>query len=317
MDFNKIPHVNLTPEQKQFCLEALGKCNLLLQKWVSYYSPKKFRWFCQSVFNGDQNPNNQIPQEKLAEFHEDLKTIYFVRQAHDFLDNRSIEDSLVQNFSRLTIQQANKWSVQSNTLEMEDYLQEAYIALYYAIYSWKPNSADISTYIYTTIKNRFSNVCNHQDNMFCAISADDMNLVARYKKYIRTLKSYMCFDSIAQEMNLTEQETKRLLCTLKKVQIEVNVYDNDVEYVSNHVKFEDNLYDSNDYVNHTFDEANLTELERELILLAMEDHAGWQAEYARTHVSPRTNKPYSRARIGQILESARQKVASVLQPKVA
>lgn len=311
MQFEKIPHVTLTAEQKSECLQILGECNTLLRKWAAYFPPRKFRWFCRAVFSGDKNPDSQIPEDKLEEFHRDLPSILVVRQCHAFLNNRTIEDAIVQNFANMTLHHANKWAVQSTTLEVEDYLQEAYLRLYDAVYSWLPNSADICTYVYAAIRNRFANVCNHQDNMFCAISQQDMNLVIAYKKHISSAKNRIVFDEVVQEMNLSDEQACRLSFALKKIQIEGNISE-EVEYTYSHVKFEVNQHESEDFVDSTLRKANLSDLEKELILLAMEDEPGWQSEYARTHNSQR-GVPYSRVRIGQILQLAREKVAAVLK----
>jgi ribosome maturation protein Sdo1 len=54
-----------------------------------------------------------------------------------------------------------------------------------------------------------------------------------------------------------------------------------------------------------------------LIEVAMNPYFGWQAEFARNHINPATNEPYSRMRITQVLELARAKVAKALERQEA
>jgi hypothetical protein len=82
------------------------------------------------------------------------------------------------------------------------------------------------------------------------------------------------------------------------------------------LKFEDYV-EAEESVEYILNKAGLNAIEKELILLAMEGNAGWQTEYARTHISPFTKKPYSRMRITQLLSVASEKVAKVIKKEVA
>jgi DNA-directed RNA polymerase specialized sigma24 family protein len=317
--FEKIPSIELSAEQKKKCLEILGNCNLLLKKWAVYYNSRKFHWFCAEIFRGNNNPAGNIPTDCIAEFENDLNVIRSVRKSYDFIDGKTVEDALLQQFSAMAYKFAKKQSKFSKNISFEDLLQESYFCLYDTIYLWMPNTYQISTYIHTSLKNRFINRANVLGSMLCPLTNSDMSLVSQYNKFIAKCNDKITFEEAVESMNLSFEDAISLQKALNDVKLESSISNEESKgnYTDRLVlKFEDYV-SAEESVENILNKAGLNSVERELILLAMENNSGWQTEYAKTHISPVTKKPYCRMRITQLLSVAREKVAKVLSKEVA
>lgn len=317
--FQKIPVITLNDEQKEKCFEILGNCNALLKKWSVYYKSRKFHWFCAEVFRGNNNPEGKIPEDCMAEFENDLIVMRSVRQSYDFIDGKTVEDAVLQQFSAMAYKFAKRQSRCNKNISLEDLLQESYLCMYDAIYLWNPNSSQLSTYIHVSLKNRFINRANCLGTMLCPLTNNDMALVLKYKKFMAECNDKITFDEAVESMNLSFEDAVGLQKALNDVTLESSISNDDsnVTYADRLVlKFEDYV-EAEESVEYILNKAGLNAIEKELILLAMEGNAGWQTEYARTHISPFTKKPYSRMRITQLLSVASEKVAKVIKKEVA
>lgn len=331
MNFQEIPYVKLSSVQKKKALEILGRGNVLLKKWAVFFPSKKYRQFRNAVMDGNRNPEYDgktvIPSDKLEEFHADLPFITAIRfNKYDELDGRSAEQAILESFSALAKQHAKKWlKLDSFGVTPQDLLQEAYMQVIEAMYSWMPNrNVEISTFVWVSLRNRMSNVANQQGNMLCPLTNSDLELMIKFEKTKRQMPEFFTFDQIIDELGLSQEESNKLNVLLTRVFTENQLGHED----------ENNGFDSNDYTGHrvgahqesetdlvlgkqqvsdTLDRAGLTSIERELIEMAMEPFNGWQTEFARTHINPTTGKSYTRMRITQILVMAREKVAKALE----
>jgi len=335
VDFQEIPYFKLSGNQKQKTLEILGRGNVLLKKWAAFFPPKKYRQFRNSVMDGSTNPQHEgktgIPSDKLKEFHADLPFMTAIRHGkYDDLDGRSVEQTVLEGFSALAKGHARKWSLEGDPvgLTKQDFLQEAYMQVIEAMYSWLPEfNVEISTYIWWALKNRMSNVVNQQGQMLCPLTNSDLELMTRFEQKKRGMPQYFTFDQIIAELGLSNEEGKHLNTLLTRV------------FAENQLGGQQDGHDDmsasgNDYTGHrvgvdresetetvlqeqhvidTLNRAGLNTLERQVIEAAMEPYHGWQTEFAKTHTNPATGKPYSRMRITQVLEMAREKVAKTLE----
>ena len=328
-DFQEIPYVKLTSDQKKKALEILGKGTVLLKKWAAFFPPKKYRQFRNAIMDGSTNPVHEgkpaIPDAYLPEFQGDLPFMTAIRQnKYDDLDGRSVEQAILEGYSALAKKHARKWSWNGDPvgLTKQDFLQEAYMQVIEAMYSWMPEqNVDISTYIWWSLKNRMSNVVNQQGNMLCPLTNSDLELVSRFEQTKKNMDQYVTFDQIIAELGLSEEEGKHLNVLLTRVETNIGAGSAHTEadfndYTAHRAGIDHDV--ENDgvvgemSVNDTLNRAGLTKMERDLIEAAMNPYNGWQSDYARNHVNPETKKPYSRMRITQVLQMARDKVAKVL-----
>jgi DNA-directed RNA polymerase specialized sigma subunit len=336
VDFQEVSYVKLSGDQRKKALEILGKGNVLLKKWSVYFPPKKYRQFRNAVMEGSKNPQyngtKSIPDNKLKEFHADLPFMTAIREKYDDLDGRSVEQAIFESFSALAKLHASKWSLENDPvgLTKQDFLQEAYLQVIEAMYSWLPEKGvDISTFIWVSLKNRMSNVVN-QGNMFCPLTNSDLELINRFEKTKKGMPESFTFEQVVDELGLSSDDGKRLNLLLSNIVFEgqhnmftENVVDQRYDYTSyrkdiDRENSETNNLIEQDYVLNVLNNANLNKIERKIIEAAMNPFPGWQTEFARKNISPSTNKPYSRMRVNQILKNAREKVANILnQQKVA
>ena len=327
MSFNEIPYVKLTGDQKENALQILGRGNVLLKKWAVYYPAKKYRQFRNAVMSGNKNPDNKIPEDKHREFLVEIPLILAIRKRYDFLDNRSTEEAILQGYSAMAKKHARKWANgipagYESTLSFKDYLQEAYMQVIEAMYSWLPeHKVDIGTYIFWTLKNRMSNVANQQGNTF-RLTNDDLKLVSRYEKAKRemSVRDRVSFDEIVEQLQLTKEEGKALSGLLAQVYSESRILksedseesDSDNDYTGYRTDIsrvtDTDKFIQEQHVADTLRRAGLNDIEKEIITVAMNPYRGWQTEFAKNHVNPGTNKPYSRMRVTQILQIAQGKV---------
>jgi DNA-directed RNA polymerase specialized sigma24 family protein len=336
VDFQEVSYVKLSGVQKQKALEILGRGNILLKKWAAFFPPKKYRQFRNAVMDGSKNPEHEgkkaIPSNMLKEFHADLPFMTTIRHdKYDDLDGRSVEQAILEGFSALAKRHAKKWSLEGDPvgLTKQDFLQEAYMQVIEAMYSWLPGTADISTFIWVALKNRMSNVVNQQGNMLCPLTNADLELMARFEQTKRGMPQYVTFDQIIGHLGLSSDEGKHLNTLLTRVFAENQLGGQRGDMLSG-----DESVTGNDYTGHrvgvdresetetilqeqhvhdTLSRAGLTTLERQVIEAAMEPFHGWQTDFANNHINPATGKPYSRMRITQVLEMAREKVAKTLE----
>ena len=169
------------------------------------------------------------------------------------------------------------------------------------------------------------NVTN-QGNLFCPMTNPDLELVIRYEK---AKQNGGTFDEIVDSLGLTTDQGKYLGSILNKVFSESQFGGDDVgenqannDYTgyrtgSDRKTVATDVVGEEEFVNVTLDRANLTLLERKVILAAMEPYNGWQSVFAKTHINPTNGKHYSRMWITLVLAKAREKVAKVLEREAA
>lgn len=339
MNFQEIPYVKLAGTQKKKALEILGRGNVLLKKWAAFYPPKKYRQFRNAVMDGtiltDKEKKGVIPVERLDEFQGDMPYMLAIRHdKYKELDGRSAEQAILEGFSAMAKRHARKWSLEGDPvgLTKNDFLQEAYMQVIEAMYSWLPDhNVQLVTFIWVALKNRMSNVVNQQGNMLCPLTNSDLELMTRYEQTRRSMKEYVTFDQVIAELGLSAEEGKHLNILLTRVfaenqlggqnrgddEDEDNAQGND--YTGHRVgvdrESETETILQQQHVNETLKRAGLTAFERELIEAAMNPYNGWQTEFAKTHINPATQQPYSRMRITQVLGLARAKVVKAMERK--
>jgi DNA-directed RNA polymerase specialized sigma subunit len=355
--------VNLTTTQRKQAYAILLDGVKLLKKWAVFYPGKKFRFFRNAVMSGDKNPKKKtvcslcsnkepvkfscchcdgtgfilmqaIPSDKLSEFESDLPTILKIRQINPVFRfkkrDRTAEEALLESYAALAKFYAKRWTIEENPsgLSFADYLQEAYMTILEAIWQWdKPERADLTTFVWYSIRNRFSAVTN-RGNLLCPYTNEDLKLVVQFEKGLATINGPSTFEETIKKLNMTEEEGKYLLSIMTKVYSENQFSRGDKENESSphsigndytmcrkgidNEKSVDTLAEQ-ERVDRIIAQANLTPLEKKVFEQAMEPFYGWQTEFAKENINPESGKPYTRARIGQILKNAQMKLEKVVE----
>jgi hypothetical protein len=321
MYYQEVSYVRLSSVEKTKALEILGRGNVLLKKWFAFFPSRNFRYFRKAIMNGSMNPEYKgkpsIPLDKLEEFHNDLPIMKAARyNVIPELGNRTVEQAILEGYSALAKHYVKKWFRRNDFsgITKSDFLQEAYMQIIESIYSWMPDRADITTFIWYSLKNKLSNVSNTQGKFLSHLVNRDLAFLIKNKKE-------------NQKTNMSNQDQLRLKQISNVVYCESylcgkkNLVNND-KFYGDYTSFRDNIESEpkdinllvdEDYLKNLFEKAKLNIMERELVEISMDSSYGWKAKYAKNHINPITKKPYSRVRINQIFQLARKKIANVLE----
>jgi len=313
MNCEKIVDVRLSDEQKSYCLDRLHEINTLLKKWSDLNPRLSNRQIRTLILDSKRTHLLEVPQDRLHEFLADINLIRQVRNADPFLQNRSIEFALLQNYSHLADKFARMWHRKHdiNHLAYEDFLQECYLQVTEAMYGWfKDRGADLTTYLWWSLKNRLINVVNQQGATLSHLTNGDIKLLNTYKKISKN-NHHLSQDNAIDSLNLSQTDRENLVSAIVSLRTIRNSEDGTNSSRSRSTVFFDRSADENEqqeFVDHIIDRSGLTNFERELILQAMNPFYGWQSQFAK-RICPVTQKPYGRQRIGLILTCARKKLA--------
>lgn len=318
----EIESVRLTDKQKAYCLEKIDKINLTIQKWAQVFSVLKTRAFRNMILR-DQTSSLPIPQERLSEFQEDASLIRSVQSPDINLDGRSIQDAILQNYSLLakkhaiTIHKNNQ-----NKLQYNDFLQECYMQVIESMFSWfADHGADLTTYIYNSLKNRLINVVNQQCMTLSHMTNQSLSLLSKFNKAMEILPQHLNTQEIIESMQLSELEKSHLIDIVKNrffksTNTIVSVNESQghrhipfgepiapISESENEVKF----IEEKEYIQQILEKSHLTPIEHELMTKSIFEK-DWRKEFAQ-RICPQTQKPFGYHKIAAILRKAGQKVA--------
>lgn len=319
-----IPYVRLTPKQLEKCLGLMLQGNRLLKKWSEFYGSRKLREFRNKLFQGDKNPGNCIPKNRLKEFHRELPLILAIHETpYPDLGHQTVEWSMLCNYSALARKHAHRASnteVGGNTFD--DYLQEAYLCILDAIYSFTRDDIAFSTFAWAVLKNRMIQVIN-KANLLCPLTNTDLELVARYEQAKTTFNERVSFEQVVQAMNLSDEEIRVLNTAMTRVYCEHQLGDQQNESGDEEVSGNDytslrsvQTDDNNGLIVQMsladcIERAGLTAFERIVLETSLHPYYGWQTDVAKKNVNPNTGKPYSRMWVTYALKNAHKKLRAV------
>lgn len=324
MNFAELPYNKLSPAAEAFALEILGKANALLLKWSDRFPDMKYRDFRNKVFSNPRAIFVFLSSEEQAQFDADLSVIGQARKPHPELNGRTVEMAMLESNAALAKKYARKWSRESGKggLMFEDFLQESYMQIVESLYRWTAEGgANMTTYLWWSLKNRLSNVANQQGSFLSRLSNNSIKLLDRYQKAKAAIEWNASFDQVCDSINLSKEERLHLLDILKQTNNASTMASaDDGKEESDYTAHRANINENSETeslvekmsVDEILDQSNLSPIERELIETAMNPYNGWQTAIGRKHIAPKTGKPYSRMRITQILKQAREKVGATM-----
>lgn len=277
--------------------------NTLIKKWAStLLGNRKEREFRKRLFQGEFR--GQIPQEELE----------------SILAVKDIQDEVFCGYTRLAIKIANKWcnDARYNKSHIEDYTQEASMALIEAIYGYAEGGIKFITYAWVTIQNRMKTFDVKEKNLISP-SKVHRALVSEYNKTKEKANGHMTFDDTVIRMELSSVEIKILGEALVKVTGESDYAmsgDQKSEspinmVVASKISVEHACEVAE--VQNAIENSGLTMLERSALDASLNASHGWKKAFSDQHINPKTGKSYSRASVAIILERAHQKVKTYLK----
>ena len=238
---------------------------------------------------------------------------------------RNIETEMISAFYALVNKHVRAWIKRANgtIADYDDYLQEALLALLDSIYSYTEENVAFTTYAWHVIHNRMSNVAN-VNNPF-PLTHEAMVLLAKYEKAVDKSNRYVTDYDIFELCGFNEDEIAIVRDAKVKVygasQIDFNDTDNasnDYTEIRRGINNEKDTVPCNYELHEAIERAGLTPLERRCIDASMYPYVGWQEDIAKTTINHNTGKRYTRARIGQVLDIAKNKVkVSYMRRQVA
>jgi len=252
----------------------------------------------------------ELDSDRLAVFTEALPAIKALR---------NIEWKLVTAFSRLAKKHAWTWAKKGNNSisDYEDFEQEAMVALLDAIYTYTQEDARFVTYAWWVIRNRMANFAN-KCNSFGALTNEAIRLLSRFDEVKCGFNRYVTDEEVFVTMGATEDE----IATIKEAKVrcvspsqlpktdEKGIGDAGDDYTGERrgIEGERDTVPCHYEVREAMQRANLTPLERRIVETSLFPHYGWQTELAAETINPASGRPYTKARISQMLQIALEKI---------
>jgi DNA-directed RNA polymerase specialized sigma subunit len=204
--------------------------------------------------------------------------------------------------------------------EIDDFYQEALMAVLDAIYSYTEETA-FTTFAWHAITRRLTTAAN-KANPFTPLTNEAMKLVRLFDKTANSFNGKVSDDEVYAKMNITESELAVLKDARRKIIngsqiVQEGEESSVVDYTEGRcgIDGERDTVPCNYELYEAIDRAGLTELEREVILCTMYPYYGWQADLAKNTHNPKTGRPYSRMTINNVLKSALDKVKKAYSRK--
>lgn len=210
------------------------------------------------------------------------------------LCGRTVEWAMMCGYSALAHRQAVAWhAISSGQVDKSDFIQEAYMSLLDAIYSFTRRGVAFSTYAHCSIRNRLMAASN-RTNPFRPLTNADLKLQWVFEKaYQRQLAAGpTTFDSVADSIGLDDEQRRTLrhifALMVPESQLTKNVdAKDDMDYTV--FRKEDRApVVSTELVKEAIEKSGLTDFERKMVLQSLHPHHGWQAEVCKKAGCSRT-----------------------------
>jgi hypothetical protein len=330
----QIPYVKLSPSEESYCLSALVQGSVFLRRWASHLGKKKAIEFRKLLFKAAKNETLmkelecKIPTEELAEFRLERKFIISIHaDKQPCLDGRTIEWAMLCGFSALARKHARRWHAHENHstgMLLEDYENESYLTILDCIYAYSDPSIKFSSFAWRALRNKLIGVTN-KNTLFCPLSKEDVNLLQSYDKTKLDLNGPCNFDQVVTKMGLDAEQRQQLILATTRMILESQMLlpdkgsqENNEDYTAKRLGI-DSCADKKLFVleiKEAIIRAKLTDFEKQVLEASFDASYGWVAEFARTNINPKTNRPYSRMWIGVVLNDIYSKIRKQLEEKV-
>jgi RNA polymerase sigma factor (sigma-70 family) len=326
MNFKSYKYRKLNGFEEKFVCSVLSDINSIIKKWHGIFPNIKFVKVKQHLFDSP----SELPvanDAHRAELAADVEIIANLRQPHQQLGNRTVDNAVLEGYCGIVYHFASSWFKSDiNGITKNDIMQELYLKIWEIMYRWNSDRGSLSTFIWKSVQNRIYTVLNTQGRPLGHLRTTGLLLMAKFDK-LRKAMPNSDTSEIIDSMDLTAKKKQHLLDILASVKLNSQMqnsgqnsdsYGDDYSVLGNiPKKTENDELTQKIYVKDILDKSNLTLNERKLIDASMEPYHGWQTDMASKIVSEKTGKKYTKMRITQILQKAREKVANTIEQQRA
>lgn len=225
---------------------------------------------------------------------------------------RAIEMEMLSGYANLVRDLANKY-YKIGSDDKDNYEQEGYIALVDAIYGYKNETIEFSTFGHTTVKNHLLSVLRY-DNPLSPVSRDAMLLKRDFQALRLTIDGPCTDDEMFVMLSWSQSQIELYRCAEVKP-VHGSALSGEEENNFDYSSLAKGIQDSEqkdfyaiEAAQQAVQNANLTDMERLVLETSCEPYYGWQTKLADDNINPDTGSPYSRRAIGYMLATATQKV---------
>lgn len=193
-------HIPLDKATKARCFSIMTNVAKTLKQWSVFtdISMSKLR---KLIFDS---------QDKLAyqcwspEWRDACQTILSLKTECDWLDNRSIEESVVSAYLPLIKRLAKRWkALDPNNDNLPDYTSNGCLAMINCLYYWDGRTS-FMTYAHNSLENKL-NTDGNKDNLYCPFNLKDRKMLAAYTK-VKQQSPFMTHDEIVDSLQLTPKQ---------------------------------------------------------------------------------------------------------------
>jgi len=333
MPSSELPVVLLNPQQKSFVKARLLKVTSCLEHWQRMHDstihpekPTTIASIKKKILDGSLEqtfPDIVHAKSLLNSF------------IHDYVSSLGgpIEYTIICSFSAKCRSIARNRSIKlSADLNInaqsiyEDLLQDAYASVHHAMYYFTKSNLQLSTFVLGSVKRSIERCSRYKYAKLSPMSPEDTHDTYRCRVAMMENPN-LTVEDIADEIGVTNTRAEEILSSMTKV-VRVSQVASDEEASldflfqiadrSSSLEDADNV-DTVDFLKNIFDKTDQTILslskeEKDVLHAAIfyNFERGWQADFSRKYLNQHTGKPYTRARIGQLLTSALGKVRTFL-----
>lgn len=324
MSYASVSFTQLDAKETEHVKQILNDINPLLKKWKDILKDQKFRDVRNKIFNSPQQL--PIPDDFVSEYEEDICKIRELRKPQPELGNRTVEEAMLDGFSRLAMKFAVSYFTKAkpDCLTIDDLMQECLFKIYEATYRWIPEKGSFSNFLILSLNRHLQLVIN--DNRFLSpINEEGIKIFSKFLKASRENEHILRDEDVIESMNLTKDEYNHLHDILKCMSIcrestltDSETNDDSSGFIDSWVVKEKTTSESDCvlqklYVEEVIEAANLSPMELDLLQNAMNPYHGWQRDFKERYVSPVTNRPYTKQRISQMVTEVKDKLIATLK----
>lgn len=185
--------------KKEVCsIMAIGNVALAaMAESLNFSNTKEFRKF---LFRHKFSIKSMSAEINMSE----KNRLFVVEEIEKVKRIRNIESELLSGYCNIVRDLANKY-YRVGCDDYENYVQEGYIALIDAIYGYKDESIEFSTFCYTAIKNHLLSVLRY-DNQLSPLSRDAVCLKRDFEKCRKSLGDFCQDEEIFEKLSWTKKQ---------------------------------------------------------------------------------------------------------------
>lgn len=332
MSKNELPIRMLDKDEKDFVKRRLLNVTSLLQSWQEKYNSKLEADKPATIAEVRKMILDGSLEEEFPDILEAKKVLVSFSNDHVESIGGPIEYIILCSFAAkcksLARSRSKMISAELNIDAeniYEDLLQDAYASVLHAMYYFTKDDIELSTFILGSVSRSIERSARYKYAKLSPMSPEDVH--DTYKCRTITMESpHLTVEDIAEEMKVDSARATEILCSMSSVvrisSCPTSCPDSETSYDiieqiqdrTCSIEDSDNI-DTVEFLKKIFDESDeeilsLTKEEKDVLKAACfyNFDRGWQSSFAKQYINRSTGKPYTRARIGQIYSSAKEKV---------